>query len=168
MFLSQNLPINSNLLNLNHDSDPSLTQETSPKSQEINYGNNNANALPNADSGAPPVTNLNVTWTVQLGPTPDFAEEDNVGSSAKDNLNFGAKDNVDVADTDDERVVERWEPGEIIDGDGDDELFRGGGEDFLGRRTRSSQRRRRMRRRERQSAQVQLSTVINCSSYHCR
>ena len=103
-----------------------------------------------------------MTWTVQLGSTinstPDFA---------KDNVR-NAKDNVDVADTDDERVVERWEPGEIIDDDDDDghddgegadgaQLFRGGGgeEDFLGRRTRSSQRRRRLRRRERQSAQVQ-------------
>ena len=82
-----------------------------------------------------------MTWSVQLAP--------NVSK--------------DVADTDDERVVERWEPGEIISGDDededeDDDVAKGEGrrEDFLGRRTRSSiRRRKRLRRRERRpSAEV--------------
>ena len=82
-----------------------------------------------------------MTWTVQLASS---------GSTSHD-----------LADTDDERVVERWEPGEIIseeeeededeDKDCGDKKKR---EDFLGRRTRNSIRRRRGRRRDRKNAQV--------------
>ena len=100
------------------------------------------------------MANFNVTWTVQLASS---ASAECVPAAAA----------ADLADTDDERVVERWEPGEIIseeeEGDeeeeGEEESARkhGGGrsrEDFLGRRTRNSIRRRRGRRRGRQGAQV--------------
>ena len=127
-------------------------QQQQPHYQEVSYSNNNANTFSTSGVQQPPPappTNFNVTWTVQLSNAAADATTDNAG--------------VDMADTDDERVVERWEPGEIIseeddgedEGDGDD--AKGGGvvrEDFLGRRTRSSIRRRRRRRRERQSAQV--------------
>ena len=112
--------------------------------QELSYSNNNTFAQSGIQQQEQqqPVANFNVTWTVQLAST-------------------ASTNTADLADTDDERVVERWEPGEIIseeeeedEDEGDEDSAKKRREDFLGRRTRNSIRRRRGRRRDRKNAQV--------------
>ena len=90
---------------------PHHQQQHQPQYQEISYSNNNATTFSTSgeQQQQPPVpmTNFNVTWSVQLGPAAAVATTDNA--------------TVDVADTDDERVVERWEPGEIISEDDEED-----------------------------------------------
>ena len=91
---------------------PHPQQQLQQQYQEISYSNNNATTFSTSgeQQQQPPVpmTNFNVTWTVQVGPAATTGAT--TGNAS-----------VDVADTDDERVVERWEPGEIISEDDEED-----------------------------------------------